>query len=135
MSHYTNITLEIRDREALVAALGDLELHEVEVHDQPQHLCGYEGDVRPEQADIIIRRQHVGPLSNDIGFRKTVAGSYEAIVSEYDQGHGYGQDWRSRLMQRYGRHAAVAKLQKKGFRVVREETQDGKLHVVMRRSA
>ena len=134
MSHYTTIVLEIRDRDALVTALADLGLHEVEVHDQPQHLLGYEGDLRPEQAEVIIRREHVGPLANDVGFRKTDAGAYEALVSEYDQGHGYGTDWRAKLLQRYGRHVAVAKLEKKGFRVVREETHDGKLHVVMGRS-
>jgi hypothetical protein len=134
VSHDTSLALEIRDGDALVAALADLGLHEVEVHEQPQHLLGYEGDMRPEQAEVIIRREHVGPLANDIGFRKTEAGSYEAVVSEYDQGHGYDQNWRGRLMQRYGRHVAVATLEKKGFRVVREESHDGKLHVVMRRS-
>lgn len=135
MSHFTQIELEIRDRDALVAALADLGLTAAEVHDQPQHLYGYEGDVRPEKAEVIIRREHVGTLSNDIGFCKTGSGAYEAIVSEYDQANGYGQDWRNRLLQRYGRHVAVAKLAKKGFRVVREEARDGKLHVVLRRSA
>jgi hypothetical protein len=134
VSHYANIMLEIRDRDALIAALGDLGLVEVEVHDQPQHLLGYEGDVRPEQAEVIIRRQHVGPLANDIGFRKTESGSYEALVSEYDQRNGHGHEWRNRLMQRYGRHAAVTRLQKKGFRVVREEQRDGKLHLMMGRT-
>ncbi|MBI5486472.1 MAG: DUF1257 domain-containing protein [Deltaproteobacteria bacterium] len=135
MSHFTKIALEIRDCGALVAALADLGLSIVEVHDEPQHLHGYEADVRPEMAEVIVRREHVGPLSNDIGFRKTDGGTYEATISEYDQGSGYGQDWRQRLLQRYGRHVAVAKLAKKGFRVVREEARDGKLHVVLRRSA
>ncbi len=135
MSHYTSIALEIRDRDALVAALADLGLDKVEVHNQPQHLYGYEADVRPEKAEVIVRRDHVGPLSNDIGFRKTASGAFEAVISEYDQQNGYGQDWRNRLLQRYGRHVAVAKLAKKGFRVVREEARDGKLHVVLRRSA
>jgi hypothetical protein len=135
VSHYTQIALEIRDRDALVAALADLGLTVVEVHDEPQHLCGYEADVRPEKAEVIVRREHVGPLSNDVGFRKNESGAFDAIISEYDQQNGYGQDWRNRLLQRYGRHVAVAKLAKRGFRVVREEARDGKLHVVLRRSA
>jgi hypothetical protein len=135
MSHYTQIALEIRDRDALVAALAELGLAVVEIHDQPQHLFGYEGDVRPEMAEVIVRREHVGPLANDIGFCKTEGGSYEAVVSEYDQQNGYGHEWRNRLLQRYGRHVAVAKLAKKGFRVVREEASGGKLHLVLRRSA
>lgn len=135
MSHYTQIALEIRDRDALVAALGDVGLARVEIHDQPQHLCGYEGDLRPEKAEVIVRREHVGPLSNDIGFRKNDAGAFAAIVSEYDRENGYGQNWRSRLLQRYGRHVAVASLRKRGFRVIREEEKAGKLHLVLRRSA
>jgi len=134
VSHYTTIQLEIRDRDALVAALADLGFGRVEVHDQPQHLHGYEDHVRPEKAEVIIRRKHVGPMSNDIGFRRTKTGAFEAIISEYDAGEGHGFRWRNRLMQRYGRHAAVAKLAKKGFRVVREETLDGKLHLVMGRT-
>ncbi|MDI7266602.1 MAG: DUF1257 domain-containing protein, partial [Myxococcota bacterium] len=122
-------------RDALVAALGDLGFQEVEVHGQPQHLFGYEGDVRPERAEVIVRRKHVGPLANDIGFRRTGGGSYEAVVSEYDQENGHGAGWRQRLLQRYGRHVAVANLRRKGFRVEREETREGKLHLVMRRCA
>lgn len=133
MSHYTSIQLEIRDRDALVAALADLGFAEVEVHERPRHLRGFEGDRRSQKAEVIIRRRHLGDVSNDIGFRRTPSGTYDAIISEYDQEEGYGADWRNRLMQRYGRHVAVNRLQKKGFRVVREEARDGKLHLVMGR--
>ncbi len=125
---------EIRDRDALVAALGDLGFHEIEVHDHPQRLVGYEDDLRPEKAEIIIRRRHLSDVSNDIGFRKTKTGAFEAVVSDYDVDAGFGKDWRNKLMQRYGRHVAVAKLARKGFRVMREELRDGKLHLVMGRT-
>lgn len=47
-------------------------------------LYGYHGDARPERAQLVIRRRHVGRASNDIGFTRTDKG-YVPIVSEYDQ--------------------------------------------------
>ena len=47
-------------------------------------LYGYQGDRRPETAELVIRRQHVGHASNDVGFARTDQG-YVPIVSEYDQ--------------------------------------------------
>ena len=90
MSHYTSVQLEIRDRDALVAALADLGFDKVEVHEEPQHLYGYEDDERQQKAEIIIRRKYVGDTSNDIGFRRTKGGAFSAIISEYDTGAGYG---------------------------------------------
>jgi len=129
MSHYTTIVLEIRDRDALAAALGDLNIGKVEVFETPQPVRGYGGQTR--LADIAIRG--VGYYGGDVGFRRMDDGRYEAVVDQ-DDDRQFGQDWRQRLLQRYGRHVAVAKLEKKGFRVVREESHDGKLHVVMGRS-
>jgi hypothetical protein len=134
MSHFTRIELEIRDRDALVAALGDLGFHEVEVHDRPQRLVGYEADERNVKAEVIIRRKDLDAISNDIGFRKTKTGAFEAVVADFDVDAGLGADWRGRLMQRYGRHVAVAKMTRKGFRVVREELRQGQLHLVMGRT-
>jgi len=128
MSHYTQIALEIRDRDALVAALGDLGLGKVEVFEEPQPIRGYGGQTR--MADVAIRG--VGYYGGDLGFRRSDDGRFEAVMDQ-DDDRQFGRDWRQRLLQRYGRHVAVAKLAKKGFRIVREETQDGKLHLVMGR--
>jgi hypothetical protein len=130
MSHYTTIALEIRDRDALVAALTDLNIGKVEVFDTPQPIHGYDGQTR--MAEVIICG--VGYYGGDLGFHKTDDGRYEAVMDQ-DDDRQLGQNWRNRLMQRYGRHVAVAKLAKKGFRLIREEAKDGKLHLVLRRSA
>jgi hypothetical protein len=130
MSHYTSITLEIRDRDALVAALTDLGIGKVEVFERPQAIHGYGGQTR--RAEVVLR--NVGYYGGDIGFRRTMDGRYEAVMDQDDE-QQLGRDWRSRLLQRYGRHVAVAKLAQKGFRVVREEASGGKLHLVLRRSA
>jgi hypothetical protein len=45
---------------------------------------GYQGDRRPETAELVVRRRHLGTASNDLGFARTPHG-YVPIVSDYDQ--------------------------------------------------
>jgi hypothetical protein len=45
---------------------------------------GYQGDRRPETAELVVRRRHLGTASNDLGFARTPQG-YVPIVSDYDQ--------------------------------------------------
>ncbi|MCC7368799.1 MAG: DUF1257 domain-containing protein [Chloroflexi bacterium] len=71
------------DRRLLLAALADLGYAEVE-EGEALPLHGYQGDRRPETAELVVRRQHLGPASNDLGFTRTPAG-YVPIVSEYDR--------------------------------------------------
>jgi Protein of unknown function (DUF1257) len=78
---YQNILF--RDRQLLLAALAELGYTQVEQgEDLP--LYGYEGDRRPETAALVIRRQHVGSSSNDLGFARGADG-YFPIISDYDQ--------------------------------------------------
>ena len=135
MSHFTRLKTRLTDRPALVQALADVGYRLVETHDTPQTLYGYRGDKRAEQAEVIIRRKHVGPASNDLGFRRTAAGSFEAIISAFDR-RQHSQAWLDRLTQRYAYHVARAKLQEQGFDLVSEETaRDGRIHLVLRRLA
>src|SRR5215213_7474502 len=70
------------DRRLLLAALADLGYGEVE-EGEALPLFGYQGDRRPDTAEIVVRRRHLGSASNDVGFARTPAG-YIPIVSEYD---------------------------------------------------
>src|SRR5581483_12511644 len=45
-------------------------------HDKPVHLYGYLGDARPETAEIVLRRFHIGRGSNDVGFKLGADGTY-----------------------------------------------------------
>ena len=72
-----------KDRRLLLAALTDLGYGEVE-EGENLPLFGYEGNQRPETAEIVVRRRHLGAASNDLGFTRTTDG-YVPIVSEYDQ--------------------------------------------------
>lgn len=69
----------LKDRQLLLADLGY-----AEVEEEALPLYGYQGDQRPETAEIVVRRHHLGRASNDLGFARTPAG-YVPIVSEYDQ--------------------------------------------------
>ncbi len=133
MSHFTTLRTQIADVKALRAALADLGFAEVDVYETAQPLYGYQGDVRPQTAEVIIRRKHLGWLSNDLGFKRNAAGTFDAVISEYDRTK-YSPAWLDRLTQRYAYHVARAKLEEQGFVLASEETaKDGRIHLVLRR--
>ncbi len=131
MSHFTAIRTEIRDVDALVKALDDVGFNQVEVHQEAQNLYGYQGDVREQTAEVVIRRHSIGKWSNDIGFKQQSDGNFEAIISEYDRTK-YSQDWLNQLTQRYGYHTLMATAPVEGFAIEEEETlEDGTIRVVV----
>ena len=71
------------DRRLLLAALADLGYTEVE-EGQALPLYGYQGDRRPETAELVVRFGSLDRASNDLGFARTPAG-YVPVISEYDQ--------------------------------------------------
>ena len=132
MSHFTCIKTQIKNRDTLIQALSDVGFNEVEVHETAQHLYGYQGDVREQTAEVIIRRQHISVASNDIGFKQQ-DGQFEAIISEYDC-QQYSQEWLNGLTQRYGYHTLITTAPEQGFTVEEEETlEDGTIRVVVAR--
>jgi hypothetical protein len=133
MSHYTRLKTRITDANALRQALADLGFPTVEVHATAQPLVGFEGSQRAQTAEVIIRRRHVGALSNDIGFKRSADGSFEAVISEFDRKR-YSQAWLDRLLYRYAYHATRALLKEQGFDLIQEEkTPDGRIHLRLRR--
>ena len=88
-----------KERRLLLGALSDLGYTEVdEGHALP--LYGYQGDHRPETAELVIRRQHLGAASNDVGFMRAGDG-YVPIVSEFDQRAVQGGELLVRLRAAY----------------------------------
>ena len=72
-----------KDRRLLRAALVEIGFADVDEGDQLP-LYGYQGDRRPETAEIVVRRQLIGHASNDLGFALTPSG-YIPVISEYDE--------------------------------------------------
>jgi Protein of unknown function (DUF1257) len=133
MSHFTKLRTRITDADGLMKALADVGFKNVEAHETARQLYGYQGDVRPQTAEVIVRRKHISRMSNDIGFKRQADGTFEAIISQYDR-RQYSQQWLDRLTQRYAYHVARAKLAEQGFDLVSEEAQEGEqIHLVLRR--
>jgi hypothetical protein len=125
MSAYMKFATPMIDQECLLAALADIGFHrgQVEVHDAPVRLSGFEGLFRPQKAEIIIRRQYVSAASNDIGFRFTPTG-YTAIVSDYDK-RRFGPNWLTQLHEKYQVHEQrkIARLMEEARRAAEEEAR------------
>ncbi|WPB81716.1 DUF1257 domain-containing protein [Archangium violaceum] len=104
MSAYITLLTPMVDTECLLEALADVSFGRdvVEVHAQPVPLVGFEGQKRAQQAEIVIRKQHVGASSNDLGFLHTPTG-YQLVVSDYDQ-RRYGPQWLQQLNGCYQEH-------------------------------
>jgi len=135
MSHYSEVMIELIDEGCLVAALSRLGFQrKMEVHREAQPLYGYQGDVRAQKAHLIIRRQHVGPAANDLGFERQPDGRYRVWVSDYDVKYNkYDATWMGRLKQAYGVEKARAEAKKKGYRVSEQKLDDGRIRLVCRR--
>lgn len=106
MSAYITLATPMVEQQCLLDALADLGFGKdrVEVHAKPAALVGYEGRDRTQVAQVIIRKRHVGPSSNDIGFLATPTG-YQAIISDFDRSR-YGRSWLAQLSERYDHHHA-----------------------------
>ena len=124
MSAYSTNQTEFRDIALLLCALNEMgfDASKVQVHETAQPLHDYRGrqthytDANGDKAEIIIPRKYVGGAANDIGFRKTANGTYEAILSAYDRGQGYNGAWVGKLSAAYARNGLIQKMQKQGFK-------------------
>jgi hypothetical protein len=132
MSHFSEFTIaSIKDSESLVEALKILGFTNVEVHDTPQQLHGYRGDLRDQKAHVIIRKQYVGSASNDIGFLKMPDGTYKVWISDYDKSK-YNDKWLTKLKSAYAINKLVKEAKRKGYQVTHSIEKE-KTRVVLQR--
>ena len=127
MSKYNRQRSQYNDRDCLVAALNEVGYTDVEVYDESVSLYGYRGDVRPEKANVIVRRKHISTAANDLGFVRESDGTYSVIVSDYDR-HKHGAEWMTGLKVAYTekrliKHAANKGLKYLGKKVVNNKVQ------------
>lgn len=103
MSHFAQCQTEFRDAEALIAALVEcgFEPSQTECHAEAAPLFGYLGDVRPQTAHVVIRRQHVGSGTNHVGWERQPDGTQRAWISEYDGRHRFDEPVQNRIKQDY----------------------------------
>jgi hypothetical protein len=133
VSHFTRVRTRLCDTDLLVAALRAVGYPCVEVHDTPRPLHGYRGDARPERAEVVVRRHHIGPLSNDIGFRRREDGTHEAVISAYDRDL-HDERWLARLARAYGHAAALRFAETHGYEIEADVVEEGgERRMVLRR--
>ena len=107
MSKYLTFPeIVFKDRRLLRAALADLGYSEVE-EGEALPLYGYQGDRRPETAELVVRRRYLGSASNDLGFARTPAG-FVPIISEYDQRVLHGGQLLTKLRTAYSERVVEA---------------------------
>lgn len=133
MSKYLQFTeLTFADRETLLRALADCGYGDAAVEEgQSLPLYGYLGDRRDETAEIVIRRQHLGRSSNDVGFQLTPTG-YVPVVSEYDRSYLHGGKFLTKLRTAYGEHAAQS-LARRVHGAVTRKVEGTKVKITIRR--
>jgi hypothetical protein len=130
MSKYLTFPeIVFKDRRLLLAALAETGFADVEVGDQLP-LCGYQGDRRPETAEIVVRRQLIGPASNDLGFARTPNG-YVPIMSEYDERTLLAGQFLPRLRTAYG-EAVVEEVRRRLHGTSRRTVEGGVVKIRVR---
>ena len=123
MSEYCDVQTEFRNEDALVCALIDMGKWTAEMIErrvEGAHLFGVSGDQREQRAHIIIRREHVGRLANDLGWERNADGTYTAHVSEWERNHGYHDEWMKQVKQHYVFHVMRQQQEARGRRVSRQ---------------
>ena len=133
MSHFVECQTEFRDPQALIAALIEcgFEESQIEVYAEAVPLYGYQGDVRPQEAHIVIRRQHVGTAANDVGWEKQPDGTYRAWISEYDGRHRFNPAMQDRIKQEYAYQVIARQQRARGRSVERQRLPSGEIEVTI----
>lgn len=130
MSKYLTLPeIVFKDRRLLLAALAEMGFAEVE-EGQQLPLYGYQGDRRPETAEIVVRRQVIGPASNDLGFAWSGDG-YVPIMSEYDERTLLAGQFLPRLRMAYG-EAVVEEVRRRLHGTARRSVEGGVVKIRVR---
>ena len=109
MSHFSQVSTKLSNKEYLVAALTDEEL-QPKVFDTPQPLTGFYGNLGEESAEIVVFGRTIRAHA-DIGFRwNDCTGVYDLIHDSYETTPRLGSNFFThRLLEKYAEHAIRAK--------------------------
>lgn len=129
MSHFSTVKTELRDRDALVAALGDMG-HAPSEAARP--VRGYRGQT--VTAELVVSQ----PNGADIGFRLNPdSGSYELVTDlELWKQPVPVERFLAQLSQRYALRSILAASAEEGFQVSEQTNHlDGSIELVVTRWA
>lgn len=129
MSHYTTIRTELRDKDVIIEALKLLGFSCKTGKNLPLH--DFLGKKRTQTSDIIISRKELSSASNDIGLRRTSNGSYEMLISEFDERQAKTKDFLANLAYRYSFLKVKKELALSGFKIAEEKIlQDNSIQII-----
>jgi hypothetical protein len=104
-------------------------------------LYGCRGDVRAQQAHIVIRRQHVGFGANEVGWERQPDGTYRAWISEFDAGVGpyahrhatarFNQANQNRIRQEYACGVIARQQRVLGRSIERQQLLGGEIELTI----
>lgn len=123
MSKYECMETGIVDRDCLIASLCEngFSQNAIEVYPELTNLVGYEGRIRREKAEVVIRRRHIGAASNDLGFVRE-NGRYKAVISDYDRAR-FNDQWLKNVVADHDKHRVLRGLKAKGYSDIAVEQQ------------
>lgn len=135
MSHFSKITTRIRNKQYLIDALKRLN-YQVEVG---QLKCrGYNGN----QSDVEILIKLTNNNYN-LGFRRS--GEYYELIADWYGIKGFSSDnllssleneimlIENKIKQKYAYEATIKTLKEQGFDLVEDTTENGEIHLQLRR--
>lgn len=127
MSKYMEITVSFKNRSSLIKALQNLQVPYEVSEGNSLSLYGFQGDKRPEQAALVIRRKELnkysGGASNDLGFAWN-GKEFTLIVSEYDNHRPGVQSLLRQIKQEYAVEETSRLAKAKGYKVTRQKEGD-----------
>ena len=127
MSEYTVQEVCTDDPDEIVQALKELGYEDIELHEEAVDLVAYNGSLRkerktgrPVRGNIIVRRQHIGGASNDLGFRREDDGTYTMYESDYDVSHlraKHGFPFKEAMARTVTANKSIREAKRQGFKV------------------
>ena len=149
MSIYTTVDIEIADleiaKEVLLEMFGDkLEDHSA----SPTALFGYGGDDRSKlpvsnknyapKCHLVVRRHNLWSAANDFGVYQAPDGKIKLYISSFDSGKGNFstkklEEMQNKIKQTYSEKLVMRKAHKAGYRIKKQQMEDGRIRLVMKR--
>jgi len=122
MSAYKTIQCSLKDKNILIESLKNIGWEPV-CYKASKPLQGFEGDSRPQRAEIVVPKSQISTSSNDLGFSYDSQNKeYLMLCSLYDLHTGVGD----KVQQSYATTAIKKALEKNKFNI-KTETKDKKI--------
>lgn len=120
MSAYKTIQCSLKDKNILIESLKNIGWEPV-CYKASRPLHGFEGDTRPQKAEIVVPKCQISASSNDLGFSYDGQNKeYLMLCSLYDLHSGVGD----KVQQSYATTAIKKALEKNKFNLKVESTNE-----------